>query len=477
MSVLLAWAPFHLADHPWIGVALTVVGYLIPMGLVPHVLLSRRDRGTTVAWIFLIALVPYVGALCYWMFGHRKIVRIAKRAKKAQAATRRLFVHAAVHDLEDPDWKALSRVANRSGAIPPLGGNAVRIFDDNRTCFEAQLDAIDRAERSIEYEVYIFRPDEIGRRFLAAFTRAARRGVKVRVLVDGVGAFTVKQRDVRALVRAGGQFLKFLPVLRPRLRPKINFRLHRKLLVVDDRTCFLGSLNVADALVGDDPPWREVHARIDGPSAAASRETFEADWLFAGGAPCTECSVEPVAAVGDEIVQLFASGPTEQTSATSRVLFAAIAMAREEVLIATPYFVPGREILAVLEAAALRGVRVRIAIPGVNDIGIVQAAARYFVPWLRETGVEVLSLPKQMLHAKVAVFDRKVAVVGSANLDRRSLDLSFELNALFFGGASVARVRASVLNILAASVPYGIEPRRFGGRLVDAFARVLSPVL
>jgi cardiolipin synthase len=152
-------------------------------------------------------------------------------------------------------------------------------------------------------------------------------------------------------------------------------------------------------------------------------------------------------------------------------------MAREEVLIATPYFVPGREIIAVLEAAALRGARVRIAIPGVNDIGIVQAAARYFVPLLRETGIEVLSLPRQMLHAKVAVFDGKVAVVGSANLDRRSFDLSFELNAVLYGGASVKRVRASVLNILAASVPYGIRERSLPGKLVDAFARVLAPVL
>ncbi len=465
-----------MGDH-WLGIVLTVAGYLIPVALVPHVLLSRRDRGTTVAWIFFIVLVPYLGAFCYWMFGHRKIVRMEARARNALAATRKRYVHAAVHDLVDPDFAALARVARRSGALPPLGGNRVRIYDDNRTCFEEQLEAIDRAERSIEQEVYIFRPDQLGRRFLAAHARAARRGVRVRLLVDGVGAFTLKERHARALVRSGGEFLKFLPVLRPRLRPKINFRLHRKLLVLDDRSCFLGSLNIWDEDVGDDPPWREMHARIDGPAAAASLETFEADWFFAGGKPRPEGDVARVEPAGDEIVQLFASGPTEQVSATTRVLFGAIAMAREEVLIATPYFVPGREILAVLEAAALRGARVRIAIPGVNDIGIVQAAARYYVPMLAESGVEVLSLPKQMLHAKVAVIDRKMAVVGSANLDRRSFDLSFELNALLFGGPSVTRARTSVLNVLAASVPYGLEPRRLPGRLVDAFARVLSPVL
>jgi len=465
------------AAHHGLGLLLSVIGYLIPIVLVPHVLLSRRDRGTTLAWIFLIVLVPYVGALCYWLFGHRKIARIERRAQAARAATSRLFAHAAMHALEDPDFQALARVARRSGALPPLGGNAVRVFDDNRTCFEAQLEAIDRAERTVEHEVYIFRPDGIGRRFLAAFARAARRGVRVRVLVDGVGGFSLGEHDLAAVRRAGGSVLKFLPVLRPRPRPRINFRLHRKLLVVDDRTCFLGSLNVGDELIGTDPPWRELHARIDGPAAAASRETFEADWLFAGGEPRRDGAPIDGAPSGGEIVQLFASGPTERVSATSRVLFSAIATAREEVLIATPYFVPGRELIAALEAAALRGVRVRIAIPGVNDLSLVQAAARYFVPWLRETGVAVLSLPEQMLHAKVAVFDRKVAILGSANLDRRSLDLSFELNAILFGGASVARVRASVLAILAASVPYGIEPRRLPGRLVDAMARVLSPVL
>src|SRR5688572_22862219 len=160
-------------DHHWLGIILSVVGYLIPVALVPHVLLSRRDRGTTVAWIFFIVLVPYLGALCYWMFGHRKIVRMERRARDALAATRRRFVHAAVHDLVDPDLAGLAGVAGGSGARPPLGGNAVRIFDDNRTCFEDQLEAIDRAERTIEHEVYIFRPDEIGRRFLAALARAA----------------------------------------------------------------------------------------------------------------------------------------------------------------------------------------------------------------------------------------------------------------------------------------------------------------
>jgi len=464
-------------DRHAFGIALSIVGYLIPLVLVPHVLLSRRDRGTTVAWIALIVLVPYVGALLYWILGHRRIARIERRARVSRDATRRRFVHAAVHDLDDPDVKALARVARRTGAGPPLGGNGVRIFDDNATCFEAQLAAIETARRSVDLEVYIFRPDCLGGRFLAALTRAARRSVAVRLLVDGVGAFSLDRRDVRALERSGGQFLRFLPVLRPRLRPAINFRLHRKLLVVDDRTCFLGSLNVGDELVARSPRWRELHARIDGPAALAARETFDADWLFAGGSFPPDREAEPVPPAGDEVVQIFASGPTEKTSATSRVLFAAIAGAREEVLVATPYFVPGRELLAALEAAALRGARVRIALPGRNDLGLVQAAARYFVPWLRESGVQVSTLPGEMLHAKAAVIDRKVAVVGSANLDRRSLDLSFELNAMFFGGASVERTRASVLAILSESVPYGVSPRTLPGRLIDACARVLAPVL
>jgi cardiolipin synthase len=462
-----------------LGIALSVIGYLIPIALVPHVLLSRRDRGTTVAWIALIVLVPYAGALAYWLLGHRKIERLAGRARHAEALTRRVFVHAAAHGLEDPDLAGIARVARRCGALPPLGGNRTRIFDDNTRCFEEQLAAIDRARRTVEHEVYIFRPDGIGRRFLAAFARAARRGVRVRVLVDGVGGFSLGDPEVRALERAGGRFLRFLPVLRPRLRPRINFRLHRKLLVIDDETCFLGSLNVGDELVGKDPPWRELHARIDGPAAAASRETFETDWVFAGGeAPEDgDPAAGRVAPQGDEVVQLFASGPTDQLEATARVLFAAITMAREELLVVTPYFVPGRELLAALESAALRGARVRIAIPGVSDLRIVQAAARFFVPWLREAGVSVGSLPDQMLHAKAAVIDRKLAVVGSANLDRRSLDLSFELNAIFYGGEAVQRTRASVLDLLAAAVPFGVERRALPGRLLDACARVLAPVL
>lgn len=468
---------FSMLGQHGLGIALSVIGYLIPIALVPHVLLSRRDRGTTVAWIALIVLVPCAGALCYWLLGHRKIERLAGRARRAQAITRRAFVHAAAHGIEDADLAGIARVARRCGALPPLDGNRTRIFDDNARCFEEQLAAIDRARRSVEHEVYIFRPDGIGRRFLAAFARAARRGIRVRVLVDGVGGLSLGGREVRALERAGGRLLTFLPVLRPRLRPRINFRLHRKLLVVDDETCFLGSLNVGDELVGRSPPWRELHARLDGPAAAASRETFETDWVFAGGEAPEEGDIGHVAPRGDEVVQLFASGPTDELGATARVLFAAISIARDEVLLVTPYFVPGRELLAALESAALRGARVRIAIPGVNDLRIVQAAARYSVPWLREAGVSVGSLPDQMLHAKAAVIDGKLAIVGSANLDRRSLDLSFELNAIFYGGEAVRRTRTSVLDILAASVPFGVEPRTLPGRLFDACARVLAPVL
>jgi cardiolipin synthase len=463
-----------LIQH-WIGIALTIVGYVIPILLVPHILLTRRDRGSTVAWVLFIVLVPYVGAICYWLLGHQRIARIERRAEGARKAVRHGVADHAVFSFGDPDLDGLARVALRCGGAPPLGGNAVRIFDDNQVAFEAMLRAIDSAESTVELEVYIFRPDTLGRRFLAALTRAARRGVAVRLLVDGVGSFGLTVASIRAFERAGGAFATFLPVLRPRWRPRINFRLHRKLLVVDDRTSFLGSLNVGDELVGREPPWREVHARIDGPAALAARETFEADWFFVGGVP-RETS-RPAVVLGDQVVQLFASGPTEHVSATERVLFTAIAQARSEVLLATPYFVPSRPILAALESASLRGATVRIAIPGDNDRGIVQAAARHFVPWLRETGVTVLSLQGQMLHAKVAVVDGKVAIVGSANLDRRSFELSFELNALLLGGSAVERVRASVLEIHAASELHGPTPRALPGRLVDACARVLAPVL
>jgi cardiolipin synthase len=462
----------------WAEVILTVAGYLIPVVLVPHVLLSRRDHGTTLAWILLIVLVPYAGAVAYWLLGHRKIESLERRARGAAAATRTEVDGATVRSWADPDLEAISQVARRCGATPALGGHRVRLFEDNVAAFDSMLAEIGQAKKSVELEVYIFRHDRLGRRFLAALTRAARRDVEVRLLVDGVGAWSLRPRHTAALVRAGGRVLKFLPVLRPRLRPRINFRLHRKLLVVDDRVCFLGSLNVGDELLGSSPRWREIHARIEGPSAPVARETFEADWLFAGGAPRTGSHAgEGREFPGDEVVQFFASGPTERTSATARVLFAAIAQAREEVLAATPYFVPGRQLVAALEAAALRGARVRIVLPGRSDVGLTLAAARFTVPTLREAGVEVFSIPEEMLHAKVTVVDRKLAIVGSANLDRRSLDLSFELNALFLGGRTVERARAAVLGLVAEGKPFPPEPRPLAGRLLDACARILAPVL
>jgi cardiolipin synthase len=341
-------------------------------------------------------------------------------------------------------------------------GNRVDLFRDGRSGLDAMLTAIAGARSRVHLESYIFRADETGQRFLRALTERALAGVEVRLLVDGVGSLGLASAALAELRAAGGDAVAFNPLGRiwPRWAPRR--RDHRKILIVDDQVGFTGGLNIGDeyyfgspAGAGQHVPWRDAHLRIRGPAVALLGAVFLESW-FRADAPDHPAAMLPAAipdAPGGEALGLLPDGPTYHRRRMRELLIRALERAQERACFVTPYFVPDARLRRALAAAAARGVRVEVLIAGWSDHPILRWAARARLPELLAHGVRFYEFEIAMMHAKLAVFDDLWAVVGTSNLDRQSLQHSYEVNLLVEGGELPQELSRLVDDDLALACP------------------------
>lgn len=362
-------------------------------------------------------------------------------------------------------------------------GNDVVLFAEGRSGIDAMFEAVAGADQRIHFESYILRSDETGRRFVDALAERARAGVEVRVLYDGIGSFGIDDRAFHALRAAGGSVVVFHPLGRSRPGRVLWQRDHRKLLVVDGRVAFTGGLNVGDeyylgtaGLDGKRRPWRDAHVRVTGPAVPMLEAVFFESWFRADGpdrpwlAPAAPAADTP----GDESVAVLADGPTYQTRRMRDLLISALERVQRRVRIVTPYFLPGRSLLEALCQAAERGARVELLTAGASDHPILRWAARDQMPTLLRRGVHVYEHERAMMHAKIAVFDERWAILGTSNLDRQSLRRSYEVNLVVAGGglpADLARLVASDLALSRRVTAETLEERSVLHRLRDRLAR------
>lgn len=364
-------------------------------------------------------------------------------------------------------------------------GNRIELYEEGRAGLDAMLRAVAAARRRIHLETYIFRSDATGWRFLDAMTERARAGVEVRLLYDGFGSLGLESGALTALRAAGGDAVAFNPLgrLYPRWAPRR--RDHRKLLVVDGEVAFTGGLNIGDEYWhgagyagGPQGRWRDAHVRITGPAVAMLEAVFLESWFRADGPdrPWTEFADTLPAAAGGEAVAVVADGPTYHRRRMRDLLTAALERSQRRVRFATPYFVPGRPLRAALAAAAARGVEVEVLLAGYTDHPVLRWAARDRLSSLIACGVRVYEYESAMMHAKVAVFDGRWALLGTSNLDRQSLQHSYEVNLLLEGGAIPGQLDAMLVRDMQGSreVTLGeLEARSGFERLRDRIAAFL----
>lgn len=447
-----------------------------------HLLLRYRSPTAAVAWIFAVWFVPLLGALLYLMFAVYEGPRKTRRRKTLSRELRRSSDRASRSPGRSKDLprSALDELAERAGALCMAAGNEVHLHATAEEARQDFMDLVRSAQFEVLIETYILTDDTFAEELCDLLTERASAGVRVRFLVDGVGTRLTSGSVIDRLSSSGMACARFLPPNPLKGRFQINFRNHRKLLVVDGKRAITGGRNCDERYFHEGKGGRrDLSVSIAGPAVAALRSVFTEDWLVATETEQLETLPIPEP-VGTSHVRVIPHGCDEPTDSFVPILSAAIRGAQSDVLIVTPYFVPGDEILHDLYMTALSGVRVRILLPEHSPERLPEYAARYYFARLLAVGVEIYICPDPFLHAKAIVVDERWAVVGSANFDQRSFSLNYELSCEVADPDFAHEVAEYFVPDLQASDRVDLEEfekRGWRRRALENAANLLAPIL
>ena len=469
------WLLHHRADLT------TPVGLLLAALVTGHVLLRKREQASAVGWIGLAWFAPVTGAVSYFVLG---VNRVQRRARRLRPDSRRL-------DGRPADWsrrttdhhlEALAQGIGRLTSREVFGGNAVETYQNGDEAYPPMLEAIGAAERSIGLSSYIFSDDRWGGRFVNALAAAERRGVAVRVLVDGVGSGWLRSPAYHHLRRRGVTAARFLHSPLPWRMPFLNLRSHKKVLVLDGAVGFTGGMNISDCNVMAEhtkDPVQDTHFRLSGPATCQLVENFAQDWLFATGETLSGPAWFPdIEDAGQAPTRIVTSGPDEDIEKLEFAMLQAVACARETITVMTPYFLPDDRMITALSLAAMRGVAVDVVVPERSDHRLVDWALRANSGPLLADGVRIWRCPPPFRHSKVMAVDGAWCMVGSCNWDIRSFRLNFELCVEFYDAPLTRALTAFVKTCHGRPLTCAeLDGRRFPNRLRDSAARLLLPYL
>jgi len=453
-----------------------LLGYLLTgAASALHALLTKPDPRSALSWIALCGFVPYGGALLYWLFG---INRVRRHHNPVQP---RAAPNAALADTSRyPDRLAAQvRVGDALTRRALERGNAIEPLQNGELAFPRMLEAICGAAESVWLATYIFQTDKVGLAFVDALATAARRGVSVKVLVDGVGEWYDWPHVVPILRRAGVRAERFLP---PQLFPpnlSLNCRNHRKILIIDGAVAFIGGMNLGGREVGGGTGRRmtDIHFALRGPVVGQLADTFAADWEFAAGQVLPQPPVQQAA--GGSVCRVITGGPDQDVDKLLLILVSALANAERRVQIMTPYFIPPLELVAALEAASLRGVDVSIVLPRQSNLRYIDWATQHWIPALVARGVRVHLQQPPFSHAKLIVVDGAYAHIGSVNVDTRSLRLNFEIAVEVYDSAFCGALSAFIAEReqTVAPLQQSAQSARLLPRIRNALCWLVSPYL
>lgn len=475
--------------------------YLIVLILVcARIIYDTRTTTKTLAYLLLTIFAPIAGMIFYFSFGinyrKRKIYskkllyndEMSVKLKEGIYQYSQYTFNQGGKDVEG--IRELAIMLIKDSLSPLTAHNEVKVLVNGEEKFPEVLQAVEQAKNHIHIEYYIYENDRIGNELADALIRKAKEGVLVRFIYDDFGSRSIRKKIVPRLIAAGVKAYPFYKIKFIALANRLNYRNHRKIIVIDGHTAFIGGINISDRYINEDNNsqslfWRDTHLRIDGSGVYYLQYLFLCDWNF-----CANEMLQPdhlffpspasLPVRGDKVVQIAASGPDSDVPTILFSLLQAINLATEEILITTPYFIPGESLQDALMVAALGGLKVKLLVPGISDSMLVDAAARSYYGELLKSGVEIYLYKKGFVHAKTMVTDRKIAIVGSANMDYRSFDLNFEVNAIVYNSA----VACELTEIFYRDIQDAekIDPevwqcRPVWRKLFEKTARLVSPLL
>jgi cardiolipin synthase len=458
-----------------------------------HALLYKRDPRAAWAWIIICIMLPTIGPILYFLLGINRVRTKAKRLKwywppldtdLADEKLRSRRSEKTVYDFEiSPDFHQLAHLSEALSNRMLLAQNRVEILYNGEQAYPEMLQAIHKAQKSVLLATYIFDSDQTGQSFVQALAEARARGLDVRIMLDGVGEFYSRPRIGHLLQKKGIPFTRFLPLKLYPPSPFINLRNHRKLLILDGETGFTGGMNIGDRHLVKLPqnPKRkqDMHFKLQGPIVAQMEDVFLEDWSFCTGDYSRPEKNWPEPGKQDyAICRTITVGPNQDLDKLRMLLTGVVSQAKSKVSIMTPYFLPSRELIGALQTAALKGVEVDIVLPQENNLPFVHWATQNMLWELLQWGVKVFYQPPPFNHSKLFLVDDCYALVGSANLDPRSLRLNFELVVEIYSQELVHSLEQHVqdkINLSHKVTLQEVDSRSLPVRFRDSLCWLFSP--
>ena len=472
----------------WVNI-IFILYQIIAIMAVIHVVMDNRQPAKTMAWALVIWFIPVVGIGFYLFFGinTRKERHVSERSMN-QLTKRSMLEFAEQQNLRLPEKHKpqIDLFVNQNLALP-FKDNHVEIYTEGYTFFPALLAAIGEAKQSIHIDMYIFADDALGTLVSDALIDKAHQGVEIRVVYDDVGCWNVKHSFFEHMREEGIQVVSFLPVRFPSFTSKVNYRNHRKIVVIDGNVGFIGGMNIALRYVKGtgQMPWRDTMMKVTGGAVYALQRAFLVDWYFVDRTLLSDRKYYPSALRSEQssnncLAQVVTSGPVTPYPEIMQGFVRIILGARRYLYLETPYFLPNDPVLFALKTAALAGVDVRVLCPKYSDARFVEWASRSYLREVVEAGVQVSLYKPGFLHSKLMVCDDAISTCGSTNLDFRSFENNFEANIFFYDEGVALRMKKVYLDdekqsVLLTDIP-GRMNNRFFVRLWESVTRMLSPL-
>lgn len=468
---------------------LTLVIIFQILGLISAIdaVMKTRTSQGAIAWAVSLLTFPYVAVPAYWVLGRSQFQGMVEARQQNEKAIDELVEQAAPRvastfvqpDRSIPEYQALVRLSD----LGLTASNRTQLLIDGVATYDSILAGISRAQFYVLVEFYIVRDDDIGTRLKNALIERAKEGVRVYFVYDEIGSNALSSAYVDELRANGVSISPFNTTQGLLNRFQLNFRNHRKIVVVDGRSAWVGGLNVGDDYLGGNPkltPWRDTHLRIDGPAALQAQIAFLSDWYWATRELIDVSWEAHPMDDGEAQVMMIASSPADERETATLFFTHVINSARERLWMTSPYFVPDEGVINALTLAALRGVDVRIIVPGVSDNAAVKAAALFYIQELADTGIRFYEFDKGFLHQKVMLVDNETASVGTANFDIRSFRLNFEITALVHDAGFNREIEAMLRYDMSNSRPVDFDALAaapYWRQVIIRVARLFAPVL
>ncbi|MBF4695646.1 cardiolipin synthase [Fusibacter sp. Q10-2] len=489
------WLSQNASQNIYIEIVFNVLYWLFRINILwiaIVIFLENKNPSRTVAWLLVLTLIPLLGFLCYILFGRSYRKKSLSKSKHLADSDR--LLHAAkvqqglIDYIELPNSgnahnKRLMQLILNNAKAPFSLKNEINVLTNGINKFNRLIGCIERAKEHIHIEYFIIKDDQIGNEIRRLLIEKAKKGVKVRLIYDAVGSFRLSKYYIDSLKRAGVEVYPFFPVAFPLFSRDLNYRNHRKIVVVDGVVGFVGGLNIGDEYLGKSNRfnfWRDTHLEIKGEAVYALQTIFLNDWNYVSKQVVDGAQYFPEHLIEKQaLIQIVASGPDSEWQAILQAFYKMMASATDKIWITTPYLVPEESLMMGLKTAALSGVDVRIIIPSQPDHFFVYWASQSNIEALLEAGVKIYQYKNGFIHSKIMIVDRLSATVGTTNLDIRSLEINFEVNAFIYDVPTIIRLEEDFVKDLSECNEFILEHfknRRFRNKVLEALGRLVSPL-